>query len=110
EFAGLCARRLALPRRLARALDCFLLRHGDEEAIRLPLCAAAHSAEAVRSPSEAHSAGVHSGTAPAREATTAPSRLAKSPMRALGQPWLSPWRNAAAKASPDPTVSTTCAA
>jgi len=53
------------------------------------------------------SSGRHSGSPPAREATTAPSRLAKSAVRTALQFCDSPHRNAAAKASPATTVSTT---
>src|ERR1017187_1426028 len=57
--------------------------------------------------SSPNSAGDHAGTAPAREATSAPRRLAKSPVLAALQPAARPCRNAAAKASPAPTVSAT---
>ena len=58
-------------------------------------------------PSTSASATLHSGTAPEWEATSAPTRFAKSAIWEAGR-WLpSPSRNAAAKASPAPTVSFT---
>lgn len=53
------------------------------------------------------SSTVQEGIAPVRLATNAPTRFAKSAMRIAGHPQPNPCTNAAAKASPDPTVSAT---